>query len=646
MNIKKYHTMFSRLHKSYARKLWKHFLDKLTTFYVQLFLFSSLNYKPKQKGKFAKKIRRDRELMENVFKGEVITETDYRDMNLKLVFLAETLTKHFSSLKFCILDLAKVMKAKFFDEKSIKCILRLRTGMKKPDKEDLLAFLRPRLKVLKQNEAHEVRRVFKSTFMAEQVVRRYCRIIRNRIKKRKEEAAALSQSVLDEKLLQMKAEEKLVLERQAFILRSFMGIYETEQKNTEKMTEILSGIEEFKYTKMHFSFLDDWLVWKKSPTSKVYERKIGLAHIEKYGICGNDYLWFTKDQKMFILKAESEKERNDWIKSIAFLRDEWKFEAKPIDFEEFTCCLPKEDKKRSEPIKVIREDYSYERLIFAPFIDKDLAKNPLNKFQIEEEDFEVKELNSVELSSTSNDNTSNSELSDDQTGKKRSNNIQITQPDFSAKRTQRGPEAININIQPPEMDDSRSNTGRNKRRVRRNRRQKKRARFNLNDLDYDEGSQRPDASDNHLNPITDRSGINESQMRSKSRERSFNKRPSNHLGVDLSLDIDKVLQRVASRTPTKRSKRSTRVDRSQRKKVSYTQRNKNNYQYSDKAGIEEYIQQMRRDLRMDSPEISETRKRTPKKEKVSPSAYNLKRKNTDEILLNAKKLLGIQEKEG
>jgi hypothetical protein len=89
---------------------------------------------------------------------------------------------------------------------------------------------------------------------------------------------------------------------------------------------------------MHFSFLDDIVVWKKKPTSKMPTAKIYLVNIDDIGVEGMNYLWFTKENSIYIVQCQSEPERRSWVKALIFLRDESLSELKPLEFEDF-CCV-------------------------------------------------------------------------------------------------------------------------------------------------------------------------------------------------------------------------------------------------------------------------------------------------------------------
>jgi hypothetical protein len=106
---------------------------------------------------------------------------------------------------------------------------------------------------------------------------------------------------MDQDLLKINANERFEIEEELFSLRGFMGIVEKKFNDPSKKMGLIRAARRHKYEKMHFSFLDDIVVWKKKPTSKQPTKKIYLVNISDIGVEDENYFWFTLENKIYIV---------------------------------------------------------------------------------------------------------------------------------------------------------------------------------------------------------------------------------------------------------------------------------------------------------------------------------------------------------
>lgn len=333
----KFKKIFDKMYPSYRKKLWRFVVDKFVMLFCQYLLFNTLKYSPDELNQFLEKIEEEREIIFDVF-SSVIAEKDVEDRITSMDLLIKSLKKPVDEVVVLVVNLRIAMKQKNFNTKCIKCILRMRKDITREEKIAMLQLIENQASTIKKIERRDIGRLFKKTIMTDYYVRRFCSKFKMRYEKKKEAMRKKKQQKLDHDLLRINANERLEIEEELFSLRGFLGVTSVKFNDISKKMALIRDARKQKYSKMHFSFLDDIVIWKKKPTSKLPTEKIYLVNIDDIGVEGMNFLWFTREKTLFLIQCQSEPERRSWIKALIFLREESLSELKPLDFDQF-CCV-------------------------------------------------------------------------------------------------------------------------------------------------------------------------------------------------------------------------------------------------------------------------------------------------------------------
>ena len=400
----KFKEIFDRMYKSYTKKLWKFVFDKFTTLFIQYLILSTLQYAPENKDDFVEKIAEQRDIISDVFEA-VVSVKDVKEKIKKLDHFIDCLKLPADKVVVSMANLRIIMKGKNFNIKCMKCILRMRHDIIRQEKVTMLRVLEEKSSAIKEKERKNLGRMLKKSLMTDQLVRQYCYKFKQRLEDKRKAKERKSQNRLDNELLNINANEKLQVEQESFGLRGFLGVNEFYCADPLKRDLCLKEIKIFTYSKMHFSFLDDIILWKKKPTAKTIHRKIYLVTIDEIGVKFSNYLWFTKEKVCYVLKCQSEEERRMWTKALVFLRQESLEEVKPLSFQKFSCI--DESEEYDELFEADDIDYAYESIEILKKEKKERKKFDMNDidldehFQMEENmDDGIKELSVCELSSS------------------------------------------------------------------------------------------------------------------------------------------------------------------------------------------------------------------------------------------------------
>lgn len=322
------------MYKSYSNKLWKFVLHKFCILFVQYLLLSTLKYEPGDSKIFLKKLENEREIIFDVF-SELLSEKDVAKEVEKIDLLINSLTLKVDKVVVSIARLKIGMKKKNFNNKCIKCILRMRGDISRDEKKAMFRVLEKQACHIKSKQRQELGRLLRKTLSTDQLVHGYVEKFKARFAKKRAAFRLKEQNQLNNELLKIEANERLEVEEESMSLRGFLGICEVSYKDAKKKFSVIQNIKNCKYKKMHFSFLDDIIVWRKKPTSKKVKKRVYLVTIDDLGVEGQKYFWFSKKDVIFCLECQTEEQRRIWIKALVFLRQESLSEIKPLEFEEF-----------------------------------------------------------------------------------------------------------------------------------------------------------------------------------------------------------------------------------------------------------------------------------------------------------------------
>lgn len=369
------------MYKSYSNKLWKFVLHKFSILFNQYLLLSTLQYAPEDGKKFLKKVENEREIIFDIF-TELLSEKEVQKGLQKLDLLVECFILPSDKVVVSIANLKIQMKHNNFNNKCIKCILRMRTDITRQEKKMMFKVLEKQACKIKNKERQDLGKMFKKTIMTDMLVHQFCEKFKARFNRKKQEMRQKVQNQLNNELLKIEANERVEIEEESISLRGFLGIAEIPFNDDKKKYGVIKNIKKCKFIKMHFSFLDDIIVWRKKPTSKKIKKRVYLVTIDDLGVEGQRYFWFNKKDVIFCIECQSEEQRRLWIKALVFLRQESLSEIKPLEFEEF---------------KAVQGSAVYQELFDADEVNYDYEHIKINKKverekkQFNIEDIEVKD---------------------------------------------------------------------------------------------------------------------------------------------------------------------------------------------------------------------------------------------------------------
>jgi hypothetical protein len=403
-NFLKYKAIFDKMYKSYSKKLWKFIFDKFVILYIQYLLISSLKYDPEDLEEYVQKVKEERELIDEVF-SEVLSEKNVALFMKRLDLLIEALTMPSDRVVVCIVNLRISMKNKNFNTKCMKCILRMRHDIVREEKIAMMKIMEEQGATIKQRERRDLGKLFKQTIMVDNVVQSFVQKFKARYEMKMEAKRRKAQNQLNNDLLKINENERLVIEEESMSLRGFLGISKKKFKDYKKKDFIIKNLQKFKYSKMHVSFLDDIIQWKKKPTSKSTAKRIYLVTIDDIGVVGDRFIWLTKENELYSIQCASDEERRHWIKALIFLREESMSEIKPLEFREFACV--DQSKFYDEIFDCDDINYEYEHIKIVKRKEKVKKAFNMEEMEMNEEEINeaidegIKERSVEELSSSS-----------------------------------------------------------------------------------------------------------------------------------------------------------------------------------------------------------------------------------------------------
>ena len=174
--------IFNMLMPAYAKKLWNFIFGEFCDLYIQMIIVMSMKYKVTEKEVLQDKLETEIEIIEDLFKDK-LTKKIFEDNKIKLSKLISVFTSPADSLNTLFGDLIVGMGDKF-NEKSIKCILRIRSDLSKDEKHEILKELKQVNDKL-QKKSKSSRNSFGPYFLKLKVSR-YLKGLRKRIQEKKE----------------------------------------------------------------------------------------------------------------------------------------------------------------------------------------------------------------------------------------------------------------------------------------------------------------------------------------------------------------------------------------------------------------------------------------------------------------------------
>ena len=380
--------IFDKMYPTYAKKLWRFIFDLLTTYFCQYVIGQSLNYKPNEKEDFVQKLKEEIEITKDIFES-IITLKFVADKLKKWEYIVEALESELENLGSSIVNL-KVSLGPQYNEKFTKCILRLRTEFDKNEKDKIIETI-----TNFKNEISDVSRkkqgakLMTQSISTQFYVQQFVDNFKRKIQLKKEIQKKKENEKLKQDLMEINEIDRLEVEEQSINLRGYLGMVEKKLADPTKREKIINRVNKYKYSKFHFSFLDDIIQWKKKPTDKKAKGRLFLVTIEEISPIEQIYIVLKKQKKLFFLKAKDEAERKVWIQSIKILREESLSEIQHIEFEKFTCVS--EANYYDELFDSDEINYSYEKI---------KIKKKENKAK---KKFEVKEVKQTEIEDEENE---------------------------------------------------------------------------------------------------------------------------------------------------------------------------------------------------------------------------------------------------
>lgn len=440
------------MYKSYSNKLWKFVLHKFSVLYTQYILLSTLQYSPEECDSLLKKVENEREIMFDIF-TELLPEKEVKRGLKKVDLLTECLTLPSDQVVVSVANLKIQMKRKNFNNKCIKCVLRMRKDITIEEKKMMFKVLEKQACKIKNKERRDLGQLFKKTIMTDQLVHTFCQKFKARFAKKKAAMRLKEQNQLNNELLKIEANERLEIEEESISLRGFLGIAEVPFKDDQKKYSVIRNISRQKFTKMHFSFLDDIIVWRKKPTSKKVKKRVYLVTIDDMGVEGEKYFWFNKKEVMFCVQCQSSEQRRTWIKALVFLREESLSEIKPLEFEEFKAVQGSAlYEELFEPDEV---NYDFEQIKIIKKVEKEKKKFNIDDIEVKEQvgvknengedgeefvEMDIKELSIEELSDSDEDDSGEEE------GEEEEVEEEIDEKDIKAKLEKKAKKLYKSNL--------------------------------------------------------------------------------------------------------------------------------------------------------------------------------------------------------
>ena len=338
--------IFEKLYPSYSKKLWKYILEESINLFVQMLIICSLQYKPEDKSELINKINKDKTNIEDLFKQLVSTKEIDAAME-KLDSLIGGLVDSLENTAVHIVKL-KVSMGKQFNENCIvasadqKCILRLRQDFSKEQKHAVIDAINKQSEIIKLAERKEMTKMFTRSVMAEFKILSYLSRFRARYEKKKLVLAERDKTKLQKLTFSLDEERKLEIEEEIIGMRSNIELYSDGCYGPEGLEKLKGKLHKLSYAQMHFSFLDDVLLWKKKNTASKAEGKVYMNTIEQLVVEGDLYILFVGSSdsqrtksSVYVMKTASFEERKQWAQALSFLRDQNQKDKKPLLFEKY-----------------------------------------------------------------------------------------------------------------------------------------------------------------------------------------------------------------------------------------------------------------------------------------------------------------------
>lgn len=201
-------TVFSMLMKNYSRKLWKFVYDNFTTLYIQMIVIMSQKYKSKESAKMIKKVEEETEIFQDFFEDKV-GRKDFKMGTEKINDLIKALTGNPEEIVQHIFNLRVKLREKF-NEKCMKCIMRLRPDFNKKKKAKVFKMMEEEEEKIRKESKRNVAKLFYKQIMTEFRIHQFVQKFRIKMHIRNEIMRKRAQKEQDRSVKNINENERLV----------------------------------------------------------------------------------------------------------------------------------------------------------------------------------------------------------------------------------------------------------------------------------------------------------------------------------------------------------------------------------------------------------------------------------------------------
>ena len=288
---------FKLLMNSFGKKLWKYLYELMVPLYVQMIIVLSPKYKKTEREALCEKVESEIELIHEVFEDFVTSKSVIERQkaildSLYQILSSESTTKVVSS----IVHLSVEMRSDF-NNKCIKALLRLRSDLSRSEKKEVKYLLNQEKSNIAKLQKKNIGKLFYKTVMTEYRISQFV----ERFRKRKREKELVMRKAIKEQkrreVMDVDESELLEVEESSIGMRGVLKYVKKKVKKKQTVDSLIEKASKFSFSEAHFSFVDDFLIWRDSMASSEIKGRILLVNLGEVGVGMNDYFYFVSRKK-------------------------------------------------------------------------------------------------------------------------------------------------------------------------------------------------------------------------------------------------------------------------------------------------------------------------------------------------------------
>jgi len=327
----------SKLLPTFRKKFLRYLLQRFVNLFAQYLIVQSLKFLPSELADYKALIALQLDLIQEAF--NLILDKKDVDQRLRPIMLIQsTLVEPPEEIVVTFAHLMIEIKDSY-NERCTKCILRIREDIPTKQKSLIVKLIAQNNVEIEKKAKRDWVDLFRRTIMLEVHVHKFIRILKDKVKDRREKQKFETNVRINEELQFIDNSKQREIEISSQLLRGFLSLKHTDMSDPAQILQIVDACirNDSPWKSYHFSFLEGILMWKKEPTSKKPTMRIFLATINVIGMDGGNIIYFSRGDRLFLLKAIDFTEMKKWAKAIIFLRGEALRDKEFLQFEKFNC---------------------------------------------------------------------------------------------------------------------------------------------------------------------------------------------------------------------------------------------------------------------------------------------------------------------